>query len=144
MKATTANPISADAASASPSVRLDLWLWAARFYKTRSLARSAVETGKVDIGGQRAKAARAVRIGDALRIVRGEERYEVNVLALSDTRGPASVAQTLYAETEASRAAREAARAMRVAERNGYQAPETKPDKRARRLIRALGDIDAL
>ena len=137
MKATTANPISADAASASPSVRLDLWLWAARFYKTRSLARSAVETGKVDIGGQRAKAARAVRIGDALRIVRGEERYEVNVLALSDTRGPASVAQTLYAETEASRA-------MRVAERNGYQAPETKPDKRARRLIRALGDIDAL
>lgn len=144
MKATTANPISADAASASPSVRLDLWLWAARFYKTRSLARSAVETGKVDIGGQRAKAARAVRIGDALRIVRGEERYEVNVLALSDTRGPASVAQALYAETEASRAAREAARAMRVAERNGYQAPETKPDKRARRLIRALGDIDAL
>lgn len=144
MKATTANPISADAASASPSVRLDLWLWAARFYKTRSLARSAVETGKVDIGGQRAKAARAVRIGDALRIVRGEDRYEVNVLALSDTRGPASVAQTLYAETEASRAAREAARAMRVAERNGYQAPETKPDKRARRLIRALGDIDAL
>ncbi|MEG3789353.1 RNA-binding S4 domain-containing protein [Lysobacter sp. CCNWLW3] len=144
MKATTANPISADAASASPSVRLDLWLWAARFYKTRSLARSAAETGKVDIGGQRAKAARAVRIGDALRIVRGEERYEVIVLALSDTRGPASVAQTLYAETEASRAAREAARAMRVAERNGYQAPETKPDKRARRLIRALGDIDAL
>ena len=126
------------------SVRLDLWLWAARFYKTRSLARTAIETGKVEVGGQRAKASRALRAGDALRISRGEEQFEINVLALSDTRGPASVAQTLYAETEASRAAREAARALRAAERNGYQAPETKPDKRARRLIRALGDIDAL
>ncbi|NUO76392.1 MAG: RNA-binding S4 domain-containing protein [Lysobacter sp.] len=135
-------------ASPSPataaSVRLDLWLWAARFYKTRSLARTAIETGKVEVGGQRAKASRALRAGDGLRISRGEEQFEVNVLALSDTRGPASVAQTLYAETEASRAAREAARALRAAERNGYQAPETKPDKRARRLIRALGDIDAL
>lgn len=144
MKASTATPTSADTASASASVRLDLWLWAARFYKTRSLARSAVETGKVDIGGQRAKAARAVRVGDGLRIARGEEQFEVSVLALSDTRGPASVAQMLYVETEASRAAREAARALRAAERNGYRAPETKPDKRARRLIRALGDIDAL
>ena len=130
--------------SATASVRLDLWLWAARFYKTRSLARSAVENGKVDVGGQRAKASRALRVGDALRIARGDEHFEIGVLALSDTRGPASVAQTLYVETEASRAAREAARAMRIAERNGYQAPETKPDKRARRLIRALGDIDAL
>ena len=144
MKASTATPTSADTAAASASVRLDLWLWAARFYKTRSLARSAIETGKVDIGGQRAKAARAVRVGDGLHIARGEEQFEVSVLALSDTRGPASVAQTLYAETEASRAAREAARALRAAERNGYRAPETKPDKRARRLIRALGDIDAL
>ncbi|ALN92178.1 MULTISPECIES: RNA-binding S4 domain-containing protein [Lysobacter] len=126
------------------SVRLDLWLWAARFFKTRSLARQAVETGKVDVGGQRAKASRALRVGDTLRIARGEEIFEVAVTGLSDTRGPASVAQTLYAETEASRAAREQARAMRAAERNGYRAPETKPDKRARRLIKALGDIDAL
>jgi ribosome-associated heat shock protein Hsp15 len=126
------------------SVRLDLWLWAARFFKTRSLARQAVETGKVDVGGQRAKASRALRVGDTLRIARGEEIFEVAVTGLSDTRGPASVAQTLYAETEASRAAREHARAMRAAERNGYRAPETKPDKRARRLIKALGDIDAL
>ncbi|KRD40114.1 RNA-binding protein [Lysobacter sp. Root916] len=137
-------PSTVEAAPATASVRLDLWLWAARFYKTRSLARSAIETGKIEVGGQRAKASRALRAGDALRIARGEELFEVNVLALSDTRGPASVAQTLYTETEASRAAREAARALRVAERNGYQAPETKPDKRARRLIRALGDIDAL
>ncbi|UTA53644.1 RNA-binding S4 domain-containing protein [Lysobacter soli] len=130
--------------SSAPSVRLDLWLWAARFFKTRSLAKHAIDTGKIEIGGQRAKPSRAVRVNDALRIVRGEEIFEVDVRSLSDTRGPASVAQTLYAETEASRQAREAARALRVAERTGYRAPETKPDKRARRLIRALGDIDAL
>ncbi len=126
------------------SVRLDLWLWAARFYKTRALAKQAIETGKVEVGGQRAKPARSVRPGDVLQIVRGEERFEVEVLALSDARGPASVAQALYRESEASRLAREQARALRAAERNGFRAPETKPDKRARRLIRALGDIDAL
>lgn len=130
--------------SSAPSVRLDLWLWAARFFKTRSLAKHAIDTGKIEIGGQRAKPSRAVRVNDALRIVRGAEIFEVDVRGLSDTRGPASVAQTLYAETEASRQAREAARALRVAERTGYRAPETKPDKRARRLIRALGDIDAM
>lgn len=127
----------------SDSVRLDLWLWAARFFKTRALAKQAIETGKVEVGGQRAKPSRSVRVGDAMTIARGEETFEVQVLALSDTRGPASVAQTLYAESEASRARREAARASRAAERAGYRAPETKPDKRARRLIRALGDIDA-
>jgi len=84
-----------------------------------------------------------VRIGDALVVARGEERFEIEVLAVSDVRGPASVAQTLYRESEASRLAREQARAMRAAERTGYRPPETKPDKRARRLIRALGDIDA-
>jgi ribosome-associated heat shock protein Hsp15 len=125
------------------SVRLDLWLWAARFHKTRALAKQAIETGKVEVGGQRAKPSRGVRIGDALVVVRGEERFEIEVLALSDIRGPASVAQTLYRESESSRIAREQARAIRSAERNGYRPPETKPDKRARRLIRALGDIDA-
>ena len=126
------------------SVRLDLWLWAARFYKTRSLARQAIETGKVEVTGQRAKAARALRVGDSVRATRGEEVFEVEVLALSDMRGPASVAQTLYRESEASRAQREQVRALRAAGRTGYRAPEHKPDKRARRLIRALGDIDAL
>lgn len=125
------------------AVRLDLWLWAARFFKTRSLAKQAIETGRIEIGGQRAKPARAVRTGDALRIVRGEETFEIEVRGLSDTRGPASIAQALYVESEASKLAREQARALRVAERTGYRAPETKPDKRARRLIRALGDIDA-
>ena len=126
------------------NVRLDLWLWAARFYKTRSLAKQAIENGKVEVGGQRAKPSRVVRIGDAARIERGEELFEVEVRGLSDTRGPASVAQKLYVESDASRARREATRASRAAERAGYQAPDTKPDKRARRLIRALGDLDAL
>jgi ribosome-associated heat shock protein Hsp15 len=125
------------------SVRLDLWLWAARFFKTRALAKQAVETGKIEIGGQRAKPSRGVRAGDAVTIARGEELFEIEVLALSDTRGPASIAQALYLETEASRLRRESARAERAAQRAGYRAPETKPDKRARRLIRALGDIDA-
>ena len=126
------------------SVRLDLWLWAARFFKTRSLAKHAIETGKVDAGGQRAKPSRGVRIGDALVVARLEERFEIEVLALSDVRGPASVAQALYRESEVSKRAREQARALRSAERAGFRPPETKPDKRARRLIRALGDIDAL
>ena len=124
-------------------VRIDIWLWAARFFKTRSLAKQAVETGKVEAGGQRIKPSRPVRVGDVLSIVRGEERFEVEVRALGTVRGPAKVAQGLYAESEASRQRREAERASRAAERAGYRAPETKPDKRARRLIRALGDIDA-
>ncbi|GAB3091569.1 RNA-binding S4 domain-containing protein [Lysobacter terrae] len=128
---------------ASASVRLDLWLWAARFFKTRALAKQAIETGKIEIGGQRAKPSRAVRVGDAVKIARGEETFEVEVRGLSAMRGPASVAQGLYSESEASRARRESERAQRSAERAGYRAPETKPDKRARRLIRALGDIDA-
>ena len=129
---------------APASVRIDVWLWAARFFRTRSLAKHAVETGKVEVGGQRAKPSRAVRVGDAMRLARGEETFEVEVRGLSDTRGPASVAQALYAESEASREHRDADRADRAAARAGYRAPGTKPDKRARRLIRALGDIDAL
>ena len=125
------------------TVRLDVWLWAARFFKTRGLAKDAIEGGKVEVGGQRAKASRVVRVGDALRVVRGEEAFGIEVRALSETRGPASVARRLYTEGEASRAARDQARARRAAERAGYRAPESKPDKRARRLIRALGDIDS-
>ena len=125
-------------------MRLDLWLWVARFYKTRSLSRQAVDTGKVQVDGQRPKPSRVLRGGEALSIERSGESFDVTVLALADTRGPASVAQTLYAESDASRARRAELRAQRAAERAGYQAPEGKPDKRARRLIRALGDIDAL
>jgi len=125
-------------------VRLDLWLWAARLFKTRSLARQAIDTGKVEVDAQRVKPARVLRIGDALAVQRGEERFELTVAGLSDTRGPARIAQTLYVESESSRTRREAERALRTAQRAGYRAPETKPDKRARKLIRALGDIDAL
>jgi ribosome-associated heat shock protein Hsp15 len=126
------------------TVRLDLWLWAARFYRTRSLAKQAIDTGKVDVGGQRAKASRTVRLGDTMRIVRGDEVFEITVAGLSDQRGPASVAQTLYSESETSKSMRLEALASLRAGRAGYQAPQHKPDKRARRLIRALGDIDAI
>ena len=133
-----------DPATASAGVRIDVWLWAARFHKTRSLARQAIETGKVEVGGQRAKPSRSVRVGDVVRIDKAGEIFEVQVRGLSDTRGPATVARTLYEESASSRKAREDLRATRSAERAGYRAPEGKPDKRARRLIRALGDIDAL
>jgi len=132
---------------ANPSVagvRLDLWLWAARFFKTRALAKHAIATGKVAVAGQMAKPARQVNAGDRLVIERSGERFEIEVLATRAARGPASVAQTLYRESDVSRAAREETRSQRAAERAGYRPPQTKPDKRARRLIRALGDLDAL
>ena len=126
------------------TVRLDLWLWAARFFKTRSLAKQAIDTGKVDVAGQRAKASRMVRVGDAMRIARGDEVFEILVAGLSEQRGPASVAQTLYTESDESKTKRLEAIAALRAGRAGYHPPESKPDKRARRLIRALGDIDAI
>lgn len=127
----------------SGETRLDIWLWAARFFKTRALCKQAIETGKVEVNGQRAKPSRVVRVDDVLAIARGEECFEVTVRGLSDVRGPARTAQLLYEESEASRTKREAERANRAASRAGYRPPQTKPDKRARRLIRALGDIDA-
>lgn len=125
------------------SVRLDLWLWAARFFRTRSLAKQAIENGRVEIDGQRAKAARAVRVGERLQIVRGEERFDIEVRGVSDERGAAPIAQALYEETAESRLRRETKRAERIAARDGFRPPEQRPDKRARRLIRALGDLDA-
>jgi len=125
-------------------IRIDLWLWAARFFKTRAIAKQAIEGGKVEINGQGCKPARAVHVGDRLAVVRGEERFEVQVAAVSDRRGPAAVAQQLYRETDESIARRAAQREQRRAEQAGFQAPKSKPDKRARRLIQALGDLDAL
>ncbi|MFC4727184.1 RNA-binding S4 domain-containing protein [Coralloluteibacterium thermophilus] len=131
MTATTETP---------PAIRLDLWLWAARFFKTRALAKQAIDNGRVRIGGAHCKPSRAVRAGERLEIVRGEERFEVDVLGVSDTRGPAPVAQTLYAETEASREARAAAReARRLA---GPVAPPQRPDKKARRQIKSFKQAD--
>lgn len=125
-------------------VRLDQWLWAARFFKTRVLAKQAIEAGRVLVGEAVAKPARAVRIGDSLQVTRGDERFEIDVLALSSRRGPASAAQALYRESEASVVRRAEERERRRAERAGFSPPESRPDKRARRLIRALGDIDAM
>lgn len=125
-------------------VRLDLWLWAARFFKTRALAKKAIELGQVRIDDQTLKPSRAVRKGMALQIERAGERYLVEVRGLSDSRGSAAVAQQLYVESDASMAARLAEREKRRFEAQGYQAPETRPNKRQRRLIQALGDLDAL
>lgn len=124
-------------------MRLDAWLWVARFFKTRSLAKHAVELGRVQVEGQDAKPSRIMRPGMRLKIVRGEEIFDVEIKALAAQRGPAVVARALYEEAEASLQAREQVRAFSRAASAGYRAPETKPDKRARRLIRALGDIDA-
>lgn len=121
-------------------VRADVWLWAARFFKTRSLAKQAIEGGKVDLNGNGCKPSKAVHVNDRLVVGRGEERFEVVVLALSERRGPASLAQTLYRETEASLAAREAARAQRKLGATGLLRPPTRPDKQARRLIRKFKD----
>ena len=125
-------------------IRADVWLWAARFFKTRSLAKQALAGGKVQMAGQAIKPSRMLRIGDSLNVVRGNELYQISVLGLSEQRGPAPVAQTLYAESEASRLQRENAREMQRLANAGYRPPQGKPDKRARRLIQALGDLDAL
>ena len=128
----------------TPAVRLDLWLWAARFYKTRALAKQAIEGGKVQVQGQAAKASRAISGGEAIRLQRGEDVFEIRVVALSSKRGPAPVAQGLYLEADEARDTRLRLAAERRAANAGYRAPAGKPDKRARRLIQALGDLDAL
>ena len=122
------------------SVRADVWLWAARFFKTRSLAKHAIDGGKVDVNGTGCKPAKALHVGDRLQIGRGEERLEVTVLALSERRGPAPEAQALYRETEASVAAREAARAQRKLGAAGLLRPPSRPDKRSRRQIQQFKD----
>lgn len=126
------------------SVRIDAWLWAARFFKTRALAKQAVERGRVTLADAACKPSHEVRVGHALRITRGEEAFEVEVIGLAHKRGSAAVAQALFRESEASIKARETAREQHRVERAGYQPPPKRPDKRARRLIRALGDIDSL
>ena len=90
-------------AAATAEVRIDKWLWAARFFKGRDLAAKACELGRVESNGQRAKAAKPVRVGDTLGVKTPGGDFEIEVLALSDTRGPAAVAQTLYRETEESK-----------------------------------------
>jgi ribosome-associated heat shock protein Hsp15 len=117
------------------SVRIDKWLWAARFFKTRALAAKACDLGRIQSNGQPAKPAREVRIGNMLRVTNDGGDFEVAVLLLSDTRGPASVAQTLYRETEASRELRQKVAAERKAMREFEELPMGRPSKRDRRHI---------
>src|SRR5580692_12685065 len=117
------------------SVRIDKWLWAARFFKTRSLAGRACELGRIQSNGQPAKPAREVRISDMLQVTNDGGDFQVEVLGLSETRGPASVAQTLYRETEASRELRLKVAAERKAMRQFEELPAGKPSKRDRRRI---------
>jgi ribosome-associated heat shock protein Hsp15 len=117
-------------------VRIDKWLWAARFFKTRTLAARACELGRVEANRQPVKPAREVRTGDMLQIQTAGGDFQVEILALSELRGPASVAQTLYRETEASREARRKATEERRALMHFTPAPEGRPSKRDRRKIR--------
>lgn len=117
-------------------VRLDKWLWAARFYKTRALAAEEVDRGRVEVNTQGAKPGREVRVGDTIRLRQGDDRREVKVLALSTVRGPAPVAQTLYEETPQSIAARQAAAETRRLGAEPAQAIEQgRPTKRDRRQL---------
>lgn len=119
-------------AELGPLVRLDKWLWAARFYKTRAIAQQMIDGGKVHYNGQRCKAAKSVQCGALLRLWQGMEEREVEVLALSDKRGNASVAQLLYRETAASLARRQAiAEARRINAHEPDLGP--RPDKQQRR-----------
>lgn len=120
------------------TVRIDKWLWAARFFKTRSLAAQAVDAGRVRVGGEKVKVARGVQVGQILQIDNGSTRWEVQVLDLSEVRGPAPVAQLLYAETPASIAQRQ-----HDAEQKKF-APEPaaqrkgRPEKQDRRALERL------
>lgn len=123
------------------SVRIDKWLWAARFYKTRSLARQMIEGGKVEYNGAKAKPSRIVEVGAKIKLLQGFSRKEVIVKAISDVRGPASVAITLYEETaESIERRQEEARLNKVAALINPH-PDTKPNKKERR---ELGNLKQL
>jgi ribosome-associated heat shock protein Hsp15 len=119
-------------------VRMDKWLWAARFFKTRSLAARACELGRIESNGQPAKAAREVRAGDLLQVKNDSGDFQMEVLALSEIRGPAAVAQTLYRETEASRELRLKLAEERKTMPHFEALREGKPSKRDRREIARL------
>jgi ribosome-associated heat shock protein Hsp15 len=116
-------------------IRMDAWLWAARFFKTRTLAKKSCDLGRILSNGQVAKAAREVRVNDMLRISNDGGEFEVEVLGLSDVRGPASEAQKLYRETDASKELRAKVAAERRAAREFEVLPQGRPSKRDRRRI---------
>ncbi|MBI3771409.1 MAG: RNA-binding protein [Gammaproteobacteria bacterium] len=119
----------------SAKIRIDKWLWAARFYKTRSLATAAIDGGHVRINGERAKPSRTVNIGDELTLRKDVYEFVVVVTGISSQRGPASTAQTLYQETEASQTARVKLAEQRRLDASLNVASAGRPDKRARRKI---------
>ncbi len=116
-------------------VRIDKWLWAARFFKTRSLAAEAVEGGKVQVNGERVKPAKMLKPGDALSIRNGPYAWEITVFALSERRGSAAEAAKLYSESDESRKAREDKIALMKVERQSNPFPGGRPTKKARRQI---------
>ena len=123
-------------------VRLDKWLWAARFYKTRSIAKQAIEGGKVHYNGARSKVSKEVEIGATLTIRQGHDEKEVKVLLLSDQRRGAPEAQTLYQETEDSIKKREASASQRKAFRGLDLTPPERPNKKQRRQIHRFKNIN--
>jgi len=119
-------------------VRMDKWLWAARFFKTRSLATRACDLGRIAAHGQKAKSSREVRVGDLLQVENAAGQFQVEVVLLSEMRGPAAVAQTLYCETETSRELRLKLAAERKAMPHFEGTREGKPSKRDRRKLAQL------
>lgn len=117
------------------TVRIDKWLWAARFFKTRALASRACDIGRIQSNGLRAKPAREVHAGDRLRVENERGIYEIEVLQLSAMRGPAAVAQSLYRETDSSREARFKLAEERKAMEQSFPLPDRRPTKRDRRRI---------
>jgi ribosome-associated heat shock protein Hsp15 len=127
----------------SSKLRLDKWLWAARFYKTRSLAAEAIETGKVEVNGERAKRSKQLQVGDTVRIRLGPYSHVVGVVALSEKRGPAKVAAALYEETAESQKAREALAVQLKATKPAFGYDRGRPTKKDRREIERLKRRDA-
>ncbi|MBK8162509.1 MAG: hypothetical protein IPK65_04995 [Gammaproteobacteria bacterium] len=117
------------------TLRIDKWLWAARFYKTRALASEAVSGGKVRVNEQRAKPSRTLRVGDTLHITRNEVEYTITVLVITGRRGPAPEAQKLYRETDDSITRRALAASQRRLTAGNAPAPQRRPNKRDRRLL---------
>ncbi len=117
------------------SVRIDKWLWAARFFKTRRLATDMVSAGHVQINGQTVKASKLVQVGDQLSIYRNPEQFIISITALAEKRGSATIAQGLYLETEQSLAARAEQKQLRKIHAASAPAPDKRPDKKARRQI---------